>query len=169
MRVPKRPVAILAVVLAACSEPTSPPVSAHPSFARSGAYTEHGAGVLTYGDQPYFACLGEVFSYTATAPYTYQLTVTPNGRTNYAWHFVPHAGTATGVGLTSGTTWTATKSISPEVDQVSSDGGRFHWTALAEFVSETGPTLRIHTNFLLEQNAAGELTVVRSTARVRCV
>jgi len=153
------PLTLLPLVLAACGhDPVSPagavPLS-RPVFA---AYQEKGEGLFVSSGDYSLDCLSETVREVHTEIlFRYHLTVTPGGGTVLADAFIPGTGTGTLVGLTSGTIWTLDRVVSPEVIRVTA--GQMHtFTANIWWVSETGPTLNIHSLFHMSTNANGEIT-----------
>ena len=149
---------ILSLVLACERDPVAPagaePVL-KPAFA---AYQEKGEGVFVSSGDFVLDCLSETLREVHTEiPFRYHLTVTPGGGTIFVDRFIPGTGTGTLVGLTSGTIWTLDRVVSPDVIRVTA-GQMETFTANIWWVSETGPTLNIHSLFHISTNADGEVT-----------
>lgn len=153
------PLTLLPLVLAACERDTVSPAGAEtpprPVFA---AYQEKGEGVFVESGDFVLNCLSETVREVHTEiHFRYHLTVTPGGGSVLVDPFIPGSATGTLVGLTSGTIWTLDRVISPEVILVTA--GQVHtFTANIWWVSETGPTLNIHSLFHISTNADGEVT-----------
>lgn len=150
---------LLPLVLAACERDSVSPAGAEtfprPAFA---AYQEKGEGVFVESGDFVLDCLSETVREVHTEiVFKYHLTVTPGGGTIFVDRFIPGTATGTLVGLTSGTIWTLDRVISPEVIRVTA--GEMHtFTANIWWVSETGPTLNLHSLFHISTNANGEVT-----------
>ena len=153
------PLTLLPLVLAACERDTVSPAGAEtlprPVFA---AYHEKGEGVFVSSGDHVLDCLSETVREDHTEIlFRYHLTVTPGGGTVLVDPFIPGTGTGTLVGLTSGTIWTLDRVVSPDVLRITA-GQMYMFTANIWWVSETGPTLNIHSLFHISTNADGEVT-----------
>ena len=153
------PLTLLPLVLAACERDAVSPTGAEtlprPAF---GAYHENGEGVFVSSGDANLDCLSETVREVHTEIlFRYQSTVTPGGSTILFARFIPGTATGTLVGLTSGTIWTLDRVVSPEVIRVTA-GESLTYTANIWWVSETGPTLNIHSLFHVSTNADGEVT-----------
>ena len=162
---------LLLAGLGACDAamPIAPDTLVGPArFQQGGASASKGEDVLVGAGRQFLDCIGETVRFSTSLPYRWHSTTTPDGKTTFAWMFIPGAGTGTATGLESGRVWTLDRAISPEVDHIWSDGSaRFHWTSNFIWVSDGGPTLHLHTNIILEVGADGELTIVRLDARCK--
>lgn len=135
--------------------PRSAEVLPQPTFA---AFQERGEGVFVSSGEYGLDCLTEIVHEVRTEiPFRYHLTVTPNGNTILTDPFIPGTGTGTLVGLTSGTIWTLDRVMSPDVQLVTA-AQMYTFTANIWWVSETGPTINIHSLFHISTNADGEIT-----------
>ena len=153
------PLTLLPLVLAACERDSVSPARSEP-LARPvfAAYHENGEGVFVSSGDYFLDCLGETVREVHTEiAFRYHLTVTPGGGTILVDPFIPGTGTGTLQGLTSGTIWTLDRVVSPEV--IRATAGQSHtFTANIRWLSETGPTLNIHSLFHMSTNAIGEIT-----------
>jgi hypothetical protein len=153
------PLTLLPLVLAACErDPVAPARSEPLSRPVFAAYHEKGEGVFVASGDYVLDCLGETVREEHTEiRFRYHFTVTPSGRSVLVDPFIPGTATGTLVGLTSGTVWALDRVISPEVILVTA--GQVHtFTANIWWVSETGPTLNVHSLFHMSTNADGEIT-----------
>ena len=159
-------IAALAVTIAplvACGEagdraPTAPPLA---TAAAAGATQEKGEGAYVVDATFFFSCVGERIHERTVIPFRYHATTTPSGNTVFVDQFIPGAGTSTIVGLTTGTVWTLRRVVSPEVIRTTA-GELFRFTANIWYESETAPTLHIHSQYQIVQNAHGEITAEKN-------
>ena len=151
-------------LLAACGDPTAPPapaadIGAVPQLAAGGATVETGTGTFVVVELGYLDCVGEDVHWDATVEFRYHLVTGPNGQIVYLEPFIPHSQEGTAVGQTTGTIWTLEQVMSPFVLRDTEASDLLQVTATQVWVSETGPTLHLHTLLHLSQNAAGEVVV----------
>ncbi len=149
-----------ALLLVACErQPVAPDqaLAPQPVFA---AFHENGEGVIVERGDNDLNCLNETVRGGVEIPYRYHLTVTPSGHTILVETFIPGTGTGTLLGLSSGTIWTLDRVVSPYVERVTA-GTSVQFTANIWWVSETGPTLNIHSVFHISTNARGEITATK--------
>lgn len=121
---------------------------------------ESGTGVFTFnGINPNLACIGEGVRSVVHAPYHYKVHTTPSGNTVYVelWDHKSVTGTLTG--LTTGTVWTRTRTVSPFIDvSTGGDSRMTMYIVRATFVSETGPTIEAKEVFHITRDASGRVT-----------
>ena len=161
MRSPTRLALLLVAFAIGCGDDAVAPGTqdlAQPVFA---AFHENGEGVFVSSGDYNLNCLNETVREAGTEiAYRYHLTVTPSGHTIFVEPFIPGTGTGTLLGLSSGTIWTLDRVVSPYVERVTA-GTSVHFTANIWWVSETGPTLNIHSLFHISTNANGQITAAK--------
>jgi hypothetical protein len=124
--------------------------------------------VYVAGGPVYLSCIGETVDHWFNTPYTYTSVVTPNGASVFSDHFIQGGATGQMWGLTTGRTWTLERATSPEVI-VATAGESYRFTANIVWVSATGPTVRLHGQYVFVQNANGEIVVDKSASKAGCI
>ena len=125
---------------------------------------ESGTGVLEFEGTLALACLDEEVHEVLNAPYNFRLVTTPSGNTVYLEPFDHKLVTGTMTGLSSGTIWHRTTTVSPFVSRsTGGNGGMTHYTSMAKWVSETGPSIHATQVFHLSFDASGRLTAEHSS------
>lgn len=125
---------------------------------------EHGTGVLVFDGILSLACLDEDVHEVLNAPYTFQRVTTPSGNTIYREPFDHKLVTGTMTGLSTGTVWQRTTTVSPFVSRnTAGGGGMTHFTSMAKWVSETGPDIHGTQVFHISFDASGRVTAEHSS------
>lgn len=163
MRKQLSPVLLSVVLLAACSDTTSPAgqvedVGSLPT-ASAGASTEKGTSIYVVNDLGFMDCVGEDVKFDAEIPFKYHIVSTPSGVTAHNDGFIPNSAVGTAVGQTSGTVWTLDHVISPGMGVSTGSTSVAHFTATQFWVSQTGPTMHLTSVFHILENGQGGVVV----------